>query len=291
MLGSRGVDPALRDDIVQEVAVRALDKQVPFADPDDLYKWAATAARNLHVDHLRAGGRTTCDDVLSGVADQTDVAYAVERRMALAHVWRALAAMRPGEREAILESLDEEQRAHTSQALVRRHRARASLRKAVGGVLVWLGGARLRLRGAVESPAFQTAGAAAMLAPALVLELAVTAPAPAAPRPPARVAAAAPRPEPAVRAPARAVGGVSAAVVRAGAAAPRARAAAPVVAAVRGPRRRPGPEIDEKVTVAAPGGEVGYGTGDSGEEDPGTLCLDYETQQDVCLPEVPPVDQ
>jgi DNA-directed RNA polymerase specialized sigma24 family protein len=166
MLGSRGVDPTLAEDIVQDVALRALDKQVPFTDPDDLYRWAATTARHLHIDHLRTGGRTTGDELLVAVPDHTDVAHAAERRVALGQVWRALAVMRPREREAILDSLHERE-ARSSQVLVRRHRARASLRKAVGGVLVWVTAARLRAR--EWAPALQNASAAVVLTPALAV--------------------------------------------------------------------------------------------------------------------------
>lgn len=166
MLGSRGVDLSLAEDIVQDVALRALDKRVPFTDPDDLYRWASTTARHLHIDHLRTGGRTTGDDSLLMVADGTDVAHAAERRVALGQVWRALAVMRPREREAILDSLHERE-ARSSQVLVRRHRARASLRKAVGGVLVWVTAARLRMR--EVAPELQSAAAAVALTPVLAV--------------------------------------------------------------------------------------------------------------------------
>jgi hypothetical protein len=173
MLASRGVDPVLREDIVQEVALRALDKQVPFTDPADLYRWAATTARNLHVDILRTGGRTTGDDALVAVADPSDVAHTAERRVALGQVWRALALMRPNEQEAILDSLDEDRYARSSQVLVRRHRARATLRRAVGGVLSVLGALRLRLRDAgMAAPGITSVAAVALLGPVLVLDLA-----------------------------------------------------------------------------------------------------------------------
>jgi hypothetical protein len=172
MLASRGVDPVQREDIVQEVALRALDKQVPFTDPADLYRWAATTARNIHVDILRTGGRTTGDDALVAVADPSDVAHTVERRVALGQVWRALALMRPNEQAAILDSLDEDRYARSSQVLVRRHRARATLRRAVGGVLAWVAAVRLRLRSmGPGAPAMTSVAAVALLGPVLALHL------------------------------------------------------------------------------------------------------------------------
>ena len=235
MLGSRGVDLSLAEDIVQDVALRALDKRVPFTDPDDLYRWAATTARNLHIDHVRSGGRTTGDDSLVGVADDTDVAHAAERRVALAQVWRALAVMRPREREAILDSLHDRE-ARSSQVLVRRHRARATLRKAVGGVLVWTIGARLRLRELV--PSAQQAAATAVLAPVLVAGAFVAEPVTTSPPRPAPVAVApAPstqdRPRVATHTPARR-----------GARPPVVRAAAPVATTVR--RDAPAPDATPK---------------------------------------------
>lgn len=173
MLASRGADPALRDDIAQEVAVRALDKQVPFTDPDDLYRWAAVTARHLHIDHLRTGGRTTTEDALLTVADPTDVAHAAERRVALEQVWHALAELRSSERDAILDGLRfDSTGAATSQALVRRHRARATLRRAVGGMIVALTTWRIRLRTLTESvsPAMRAASAVAVLTPMIAYE-------------------------------------------------------------------------------------------------------------------------
>lgn len=169
LLARRGVDPVLAQDIVQDVAVRALDKRVPFTDPDDLYRWAAVAARNIHIDHLRTGGRTTEVEALVGMPDDTDIPYAVERRVALGLVWRALAVMRPGEREAILDSLDEQRAARTSGALVRRHRARATLKKAVGGLIA--AGAVVRAKVRAVSPMVRTAGAIAILTPVVALDL------------------------------------------------------------------------------------------------------------------------
>ena len=240
MLASRGVDPSLNDDIVQEVAVRALDKRVPFTDPADLYRWAATTARHLHIDHLRSDGRTTYDDVLVGVPDTTDVAHAAERRVALGHVLRAMAGLRPGERAAILDSL-EEREARSSQALVRRHRARATLRKAVGGVLGAAFAAKVRLRTA--SPALRHAAAAAAVTPALVVGAGAIhrTPAP----PPERVIELAP-----VRPVTRPAARVDAVPVRA-AGTPREDRAARPVRAVR-PVQRPDAPPPPKSTTVGP---------------------------------------
>jgi DNA-directed RNA polymerase specialized sigma24 family protein len=284
LLASRGVDPSLREDIVQEVAVRALDKQVPFADPGDLYRWAATAARNLHVDHLRSGSRTVCDDALATVADRVDVAHAAERRVALDVVWRALAGMRPGERAAILDGLEEDRTPRTSQVLVRRHRARATLRKAVGGVLGWLGLARLRLRLRLRAlgDASPALSAVAMLAPAVALQLGGVGVPPAttpsrAPVNVTRAAATSPLPRadrtrpapPRVRAPRPAPAGHHAAVT----------------GAVAAPPASPPPHPD--VDVKGPGTHVSHYT-EPPPEDASLLCYDWaEAALHVCVPGAP----
>src|SRR5687767_9624743 len=54
---ARGGDPQTAEDIAQEVALRAMDHNVPFYDVDDFCGWAHRVARNLYVDHARARGR------------------------------------------------------------------------------------------------------------------------------------------------------------------------------------------------------------------------------------------
>jgi hypothetical protein len=279
MLATRGVDPSLNDDIVQEVAVRALDKRVPFSDPDDLYRWAATTARNLHVDHVRGACRLTCDEELVLVADATDVAHTAERRVALTQVFRAMAVMRPGERDAILDSL-EDREARTSQLLVRRHRARATLRKAVGGVLTAAMVARLRLR--EVAPALRTASAAVAIAPVLAIGTNgfFAQPAPGAP---ARVpAVAAPAPRAAVRpAPRGAVRAATGAV-------PAARPARTVAS---GPARRTAPAAPGKPAAPPPEKTVdvpGVG-GIESKDNPSnqqSLCYDEDGETKWCAPRV-----
>ncbi|HVF74832.1 MAG TPA: hypothetical protein VM938_07270, partial [Acidimicrobiales bacterium] len=49
-LRSRGVDRWTSEDITQDVARRAVEHNVPFASPTDLYPWADRVASNLVVD-------------------------------------------------------------------------------------------------------------------------------------------------------------------------------------------------------------------------------------------------
>jgi DNA-directed RNA polymerase specialized sigma24 family protein len=285
LLACRGVDPVLAQDIVQDVAVRALDKRVPFTDPDDLYRWAAVAARNLHIDHLRTGGRTTEVETLVGVPDDTDVAYAVERRLALGHVWRAIAVMRPGERDAILDFLHEQHAPRTSGALVRRHRARATLKKAVGGMIAVAAAARTRLR--VVSPGVRTAGAVAFITPVLVLDLGSGAVGAAG----GAGRAGTPRTTPLV-----AVATVNAADARRADVASRAAGAAvtDAAAAVRAPRDRYAGEVKKvpnrnNIHVEGPGGATVDRTEEPKQPDDSLVCvLDVPVQHtDVCVDQIP----
>jgi DNA-directed RNA polymerase specialized sigma24 family protein len=275
MLASRGVDPVLREDIVQEVALRALDKQVPFTDPADLYRWAATTARNLHVDILRTGGRTTGDDALVAVADPSDVAHTAERRVALGQVWRALALMRPNEQEAILDSLDEDRHARSSQVLVRRHRARATLRRAVGGVLSTLGAVRLRLRSAgVAAPGVTSVAAIALLGPVLVLDLArPTVQRPNVSRAPAVTV---------LTGDARPVTAASRTAIRSDAARPRAAAGSGALRRATAPAAAPAPKVAE---VRAPGGIGGGIDRPANPEHRREVCVGVQhPDAQVCAP-------
>jgi DNA-directed RNA polymerase specialized sigma24 family protein len=100
MLALRGVDPSACDDLIQEVAVRALAVELPFDSADDLYAWAAPVARNLHIDLIRATGRTTAGDSLVGLPAAIDVEHEVERRMVLQSALQALASLGEADRAA-----------------------------------------------------------------------------------------------------------------------------------------------------------------------------------------------
>jgi DNA-directed RNA polymerase specialized sigma24 family protein len=139
-LAARGVDWALTDDIVQETALRALVNRVAFDTADDLYPWAVTVARNLHVSEMRLRARQTSPDALSDMPARDDVADAV----LWGEVWTAamgrLAQMPKEDRDALLTPLLDEPTVggEPVRISVRRHRARARLRAALAGLLGWL---------------------------------------------------------------------------------------------------------------------------------------------------------
>jgi DNA-directed RNA polymerase specialized sigma24 family protein len=131
LLFRRGVDNASVDDIVQEVALRALANQVTYASAKDLLRWAGPVACNLHVDLVRHRARVL-DDVDTDRAGPDDVYGEVADRMELHRAFRGIAALRPADREAIIDAVAEEPvvprtRKEAVRLAVRRHRARSRL--------------------------------------------------------------------------------------------------------------------------------------------------------------------
>lgn len=57
VLRRRGVDAATAEDVVQETAVRVLRTGVPYADGDDLLRWASVVGWRLAVDTRRKDRR------------------------------------------------------------------------------------------------------------------------------------------------------------------------------------------------------------------------------------------
>lgn len=171
VLELRGLDRATAEDLVQEVSVRAISSGVTFEGLDDFLWWATPVVRNLHVDLIRASKwSVAAAEVPEREAPAARVDHVVERRMALQSVLQHLSAMPEADREAIVTGATdapvEESRRGT--LAVRRHRARAHLRRVVGSAL-GLGGVaaflrRLRVTGAATTPVT----AVAFALPALV---------------------------------------------------------------------------------------------------------------------------
>src|SRR5687767_5503945 len=100
-LSRRGVDRVAREDIVQDVAVRALARRVPFGSAEDLVGWALTVGHNLWTDdgrrwHRRGGASIPLlepddqDEGLVGIAPASDPAVLVEERWAVDAIVDAL---------------------------------------------------------------------------------------------------------------------------------------------------------------------------------------------------------
>jgi DNA-directed RNA polymerase specialized sigma24 family protein len=144
VMAARRVPEADRDDLLQEVAARALASGVAFESADDLGPWAATVLRRLHVDlHRRSNriGFAMSDGDVPGddVDAAAEVAVTVEARMDLDAVAKVMATWSPATRQVLLET-ERAGTTHTSAFYVRRHRLRLKLLAAIDGVGGFLGG-------------------------------------------------------------------------------------------------------------------------------------------------------
>ncbi|MDQ1712873.1 MAG: hypothetical protein QOE45_2323 [Frankiaceae bacterium] len=184
LLFRRGLDRASADDIVQEVALRALANHVTFASASDLLRWAGPVACNLHVDLVRHHARMLDAPQAEDHAADDDVPRQVAERIELQRAFRGIAALRPADREAIIEAVTSEQavprtRKEAVRLAVRRHRARSRLlvvlEQLAGWLGGWLAGTRVLRRGR------RVALAGAMLPAAVAIPIIVTWHAPPAP--------------------------------------------------------------------------------------------------------------
>lgn len=159
-LSRRGVDRLSREDIVQDVAVRALVNRVSFGSAEDLVGWALTVGHNLWTDEgrrwVRRGGaclplldNEDDDNGCIGIASGVDPAGLVEDRLALQAVVEALRSMSAADRESIvrlMEGVHSRGRAETNRWGQRRSRVRQRLRAVVDGAAAAIVLVRVRLR-------------------------------------------------------------------------------------------------------------------------------------------------
>ncbi|HEU0132374.1 MAG TPA: sigma-70 family RNA polymerase sigma factor [Mycobacteriales bacterium] len=170
MLHRRGLDRASVDDVVQEVALRALANHVTYASASDLLRWAAPVACNLHVDLVRHRARLLEPPEAEEHAAADDVAREVAHRIELQRAFRGIAALRPADREAIIEAVTEHaapcSRKEAVRLAVRRHRARSRLMLVLEQLAAWVAGVRALRPG-------RRAVAVAALAPVAAVQLVV----------------------------------------------------------------------------------------------------------------------
>lgn len=175
VLAARGLDRTRGEDLVQEAGIRALQANVAFDTLDEFLWWAVPVVRNMHIDLLRTSRWSISSAELP---DRECPAPAVDRvvesRMALRTVLTRLADLPAGERDVIVAAATDApvEGARKGTAAVRRHRARAHLRRIVGGALGAAGVGLGRLGRKLRGPALSgvPVGVAAWLTlPALVL--------------------------------------------------------------------------------------------------------------------------
>lgn len=172
-LRRRGATPDLADDVLQEVAVRAIERDVPFESAADLYPWCATVADRLLIDDHRQRTRRSITDLPDDLAATLDVPAHAEARTDLRTVTALVGELSVSDRELLLRSTGEQPRM-TNREMIRRHRIRARLLAAIESILVVIG-LRRRFDGVTRRAATATALAglpvvlvtAALLLPAI----------------------------------------------------------------------------------------------------------------------------
>jgi DNA-directed RNA polymerase specialized sigma24 family protein len=152
LLFRRGLDRASADDVVQEVALRALANHVTYASATDLLRWAGPVACNLHVDLVRHRARMLDAPEAEDHPAADDVPREVAHRIELQRAFRGIAALRPADREAIIDAVAAEPvvprtRKEAVRLAVRRHRARSRLAIVLEQLAAWLTGLGVIRRG------------------------------------------------------------------------------------------------------------------------------------------------
>jgi hypothetical protein len=152
LLFRRGLDRASVDDVVQEVALRALANHVTYASATDLLRWAGPVACNLHVDLVRHRARLIDATEAEDHAAADDVPREVAHRIELQRAFRGIAALRPADREAIIDAVTSEpvvprNRKEAVRLAVRRHRARSRLALVLEQLAAWITGVKILRRG------------------------------------------------------------------------------------------------------------------------------------------------
>lgn len=198
VLRARQVPLADHDDLLQEVATRALAAQVQFHCSADLLPWASTVLRRVHGRHLHKLEQQQLARRRSGVRRVPDAASAAIAHIDLELVARTMASWSPIDRAALLGATDVSADADgaadaganepaSGATYVRRHRLRAKLLRTIDGLGVVLGRfRRFHLSHGVESHEFASAclSPVAVACAALVLPLVIDS----SPRPPAPTA-------------------------------------------------------------------------------------------------------
>jgi DNA-directed RNA polymerase specialized sigma24 family protein len=148
-----GCSRDLAEDLVQDVALRALRTRIRFTDTEDLLRWCNVVGRNLYVDHVRSISRrpqeALADDFDRASAD--DLETTVEHRLQLTSVLRGVGLLSRNDRLALFTPLMDEDvepvsRTEATRLAVRRHRARGRLRAVLKTAVVLLGGCWTQLR-------------------------------------------------------------------------------------------------------------------------------------------------
>jgi RNA polymerase sigma factor (sigma-70 family) len=135
VLGARGVQAADADDIVQEVALRALRHQGSFDSDEHFLRWCCRVAINLHIDSTRSQRRLT-DGLREDEPSREDTARTAERRLDLVTLTAGISELSAEEQQLLLDPGPTSSRQEAVRLAVRRHRIRARLAALIEGVVV-----------------------------------------------------------------------------------------------------------------------------------------------------------
>jgi hypothetical protein len=145
VLRGRGVQAADIDDIVQDLAIRALRDPQRFTSTEHMVRWCCRVAINLHIDLTRRR-RKLSPEPLEDTAAHHDVAAAVEGRLALDAVLMQMAGLSADDRRLLLHPTQADSRKEAVRLAVRRHRLRTRLAALLEGTLAGVAILRRALR-------------------------------------------------------------------------------------------------------------------------------------------------
>jgi DNA-directed RNA polymerase specialized sigma24 family protein len=149
VLSARQVPHADAEDIVQEVAVRALVHPEGFRTTRDLSRWSWRVAWRLRIDGVRRAAHIDTSPT-PDLPGPEDTARLVEGRLVLDAVLSGLTRLSATDRTALFEApAPDASRQEAVRLAVRRHRARARLTRLVGGLpaaWLWVAAQLRRLR-------------------------------------------------------------------------------------------------------------------------------------------------
>jgi len=170
VLRSRGVQEADVDDVIQEVAIRALGTPRSFDSEEHLVAWCCRVGINLHIDSTRRQRRLSGAPSLEAAANEATAARA-ERRLALEVLASGIAELSDEDRRLLFEVEYDGPRKEAVRLAVRRHRLRARLAALVEGMAAGVPVVRrlVRLRRSLSAPAKLSLAAAPLVAAVLVL--------------------------------------------------------------------------------------------------------------------------
>lgn len=140
---SWGASPELTDDLVQQVALKALVSNEPVSGPLVSFQaWCLTAGRHLHIDHSRRRSECVAYELIDAV-DASDVLSRVCDRMDLAVVLAAMRSLPERERRLLIEAVEgrlpKQERRKALAVYQDVRRIRVKLRHELGAVIAGLG--------------------------------------------------------------------------------------------------------------------------------------------------------